>query len=172
MQIELAGMIPESVVDGPGLRMVIFFQGCPHHCPGCHNPETWEPGRGQLHEVDDVIRMADHPGLVRGVTLSGGEPFAQAAAAGVLAGALRERGFHVMAYTGYKWEDLMNSMDPNIVRFLQGIDLLVDGPYNEKLRDAGLAFRGSTNQRIIMVKESLKAGVPVLDRRYHRGGRP
>lgn len=167
MELQLAGILPESVVDGPGLRRVLFVQGCPHHCPGCHNPETWDIGAGTAVDTADILEMAGWPGLVSGVTFSGGEPFGQADALGELAAALKARGFHLMAYTGYTWEQLQELADPSVQRFLAALDLLVDGPFLQELRTGGLAFRGSSNQRIIKVGESLESGNPVLDERYH-----
>lgn len=169
MKLRLAGTIPESVVDGPGIRMVIFVQGCPHHCAGCHNPDTWDFGGGSEADTDELLAAAGRPGLVAGVTFSGGEPFAQAEALGELAASLKVRGFHLTAYSGYTWDELSQSSDHHVAALLRLLDLLVDGPFVASLRSGSLAFRGSQNQRIIRVPESLKAGCVVLDPRYHDG---
>lgn len=157
-----AGIERESVVDGPGLRAVVFFQGCPHHCQGCHNPETWEPRGGRVHTVGEIWdAISDHP-LLQGITLSGGEPFMQPEAAALLATWARAKGWDVMVYTGYTWEELMADPDEARQRLLAQTDLLVDGPYRHEERDLGLLFRGSRNQRIIKAPESLASETIVL----------
>lgn len=160
MMLRLAGIVSESVVDGPGLRMVIFVQGCPHHCPGCHNPNSHDPGGGYEASTDAVIADLPDGKLVRGITLSGGEPFAQAAALGVVAAAAKDRGLSVVTYTGYRFERLleMGQQTPAILKLLELTDILVDGPFEQEQRDLGLAFRGSANQRLIDVPASLRNG--------------
>lgn len=167
MNLRIAGIIPESVVDGPGVRMVLFVQGCPHHCEGCHNPDTWDFAGGREADIDELLAAAGRPGLITGITFSGGEPFAQAESLGELALSLKARGFHLTAYSGYTWNELITSPDPHVGVLLGLLDLLVDGPYVAELRSGSLAFRGSRNQRIIRVPESLAAGRIVLDSRYH-----
>lgn len=167
MELRLAGLLPESVVDGPGLRSVIFVQGCPHHCPGCHNPDTWDFDGGVAEDTTEILETLGYPGLVSGVTFSGGEPFCQAGALAELAAELKGRGFHLAAYTGYTWEQLSARADPCVRRLLGSLDLLIDGPFRRELRSTDLPFRGSRNQRIILVPESLSSGRPVLDPRYH-----
>ncbi|MHC1758387.1 MAG: anaerobic ribonucleoside-triphosphate reductase activating protein [Negativicutes bacterium] len=160
MLLRLAGIVNESVVDGPGLRMVVFVQGCPHHCPGCHNPNSHDSGGGYESSTDVVIAALPDGKLVRGVTLSGGEPFAQAAALGVVAEAAKNRGLSVVTYTGYRFERLaeMGQQTPAILKLLELTDILVDGLFEQERRDLGLAFRGSANQRLIDVPASLKSG--------------
>ena len=121
MRLQLAGIVKESVVDGPGIRIVIFVQGCPHHCPGCHNPDSHDPAGG--YESTSEARIAGLPDgqLVSGLTLSGGEPFGQAAALAPVAAAAKARGMSVMTYTGYRFEDLlsMGLQSPAILELLK-----------------------------------------------------
>ena len=106
--LELSGIVSDSIVDGPGIRTTIFSQGCPHHCPGCHNPETWAFGVGTKIPVEAVVDIVRENPLCRGVTFSGGEPFAQAEAFARLAKLLKGKGYEVASYTGYTFEELLN----------------------------------------------------------------
>ncbi|NLY90972.1 MAG: anaerobic ribonucleoside-triphosphate reductase activating protein [Firmicutes bacterium] len=160
--IRIAGITPESVVDGPGLRAVVFFQGCPHHCPGCHNPETWDPQGGKVLSVEEVWRLIRYNPLLSGITLSGGEPLAQPEGALALARKVRAVQGNLMIYTGYTWEELGRLNSPLITELIGMTDLLVDGPFLLAERDERLPFRGSRNQRIIDVQASLGKQVPVL----------
>lgn len=161
LSIRWAGLIEESVVDGPGLRAVVFFQGCPHHCPGCHNPETWDEHGGYLNTVEQIWGYIEGHPLLQGITLSGGEPFHQPAAAAQIARWAKNRQWNVMVYTGYVWEDLVKSNTPHVQELLRLTDTLVDGPFILAQRDIGLKFRGSKNQRLINVPASLAEGKPV-----------
>ena len=147
IQLRVAGVIEESIVDGPGLRFVLFLQGCRLHCAGCQNPQTWDFGGGTLVSADDVLKRIQSDFIVHGVTFSGGEPFEQAAALLPLALALKKQGYHLMAFTGYTLEQLLQK--PECRPFLETLDLLVDGPYIEAQKSLDLRFRGSRNQRII-----------------------
>jgi anaerobic ribonucleoside-triphosphate reductase activating protein len=160
MILRLAGIVKESVVDGPGIRMVVFVQGCPHHCPGCHNPDSHDPAGGYESSTDDVIGAFPDGKLVRGVTLSGGEPFAQAEALVLVAAEAKKRGLSVVTYTGYRLEKLleMGAQDPEIIELLHLTDIWVDGPFEQDRRDLDLAFRGSANQRLIDVPATLRQG--------------
>jgi anaerobic ribonucleoside-triphosphate reductase activating protein len=163
----LAGILSESVVDGPGVRFVVFVQGCPHQCPGCHNPETWDPEGGQEKPVRDIVRLLkkkqkQKPGYLRGVTLSGGEPFCQAADCALLAGEAGKLGLDVVVYTGYTYERLLEKRDPETEALLAAADILVDGPFDLALRDLSLRFRGSGNQRLIDLNRSRQAGEIIL----------
>lgn len=162
IRIRIAGVTPESVVDGPGLRAVVFFQGCPHHCPGCHNPKTWDPHGGQGLTVDEVWQLLRYNPLLSGITLSGGEPLAQPEAALALTRKARAAQGNVMIYTGYTWEEIPRLGSPTINELLKLADLLVDGPFRLAERDERLLFRGSRNQRIIDVQASLGKQRPVL----------
>jgi len=101
--VRLAGVIKESIVDGPGIRMTVFTQGCPHHCEGCHNPETWDFEGGFDCEIEKLINTAKKDPLLQGLTFSGGEPFAQAKPLAKLAKMCHENGYNVFCYTGYTW---------------------------------------------------------------------
>lgn len=160
--IRVAGITPESVVDGPGLRAVVFFQGCPHHCPGCHNPETWDPQGGKLLTVEEVWRLIRYNPLLSGITLSGGEPLAQPEGALALARKVRAAGGNLMIYTGYTWEEICRFDSPVMTELLGMTALLVDGPFLLAEKDERLLFRGSRNQRIIDVQASLGKPAPVL----------
>ncbi len=155
--LKIAGLIHDSIVDGPGLRITIFTQGCPHHCEGCQNPETWAFEGGYELEVQDLLDEIEKNPLCKGVTLSGGEPFVQAGELAVLARILKERGYEVAAYTGYTFEQLQSGTKEQ-KELLETIDILVDGRFELAQRSLELNFRGSANQRILNVPESLRAG--------------
>ncbi len=165
--IQVAGKVEESIVDGPGLRFVLFTQGCPHHCSGCHNPETHDPSGGVRVRLDEVYRKIVKNPLVHGVTLSGGEPFVQASALRQLVLALKKQNFHLMIYSGYIYENLLE--DKERYALLELIDVLVDGPFIEAKRSLELPFRGSSNQRILDVPASLAAGKAVLHPAHFSG---
>lgn len=160
MRLRLAGVVKESVVDGPGIRKVLFVQGCPHHCPGCHNPSSHDPEGGYPSTTEELTADLPEGKIVSGITFSGGEPFGQAAALAEIAAAARQRGLSVVTYTGYRFESLleMGQQEPDVIKLLSLTDILVDGPYLQEQRDIGLAFRGSANQRLIDVPQSLTAG--------------
>lgn len=151
--LRLAGIVDESVVDGPGVRLVVFAQGCPHRCRGCHNPHTWDFDGGATTSISEItLRAAANP-ILRGITLSGGEPFAQAPGFARLAQNARRAGLSVVTYTGYTLEQLLASpaLDsaPGVRELLLATDILIDGPFAQALADPSLPYRGSRNQRII-----------------------
>ena len=158
--LELSGIVSDSIVDGPGIRVTVFSQGCPHHCEGCHNPETWEFGCGTRFSVEQVLEIVTSNPLCKGVTFSGGEPFAQAEGFGKLATLLKAAGYEVASYTGYTFEQLLSGT-PAQRALLEKLDVLIDGPFVLAERSLQLAFRGSRNQRILDVKKSLAAGQAV-----------
>ena len=147
--MRVSGIVEESIVDGPGLRYVVFTQGCPHHCKGCHNPQTHSFEGGFLLSAEAALAQLQENPLLSGITLSGGEPFEQAEALCTLAEGAKAQGKNVMTYTGYVFEALLARNDPWIDRLLDLTDILVDGPYKEELRDLELQFRGSANQRLL-----------------------
>jgi anaerobic ribonucleoside-triphosphate reductase activating protein len=166
MKISLSGITGDSIVDGPGIRLTIFTQGCPHHCPGCHNPQTHDPNGGSWGDTDDIIAaMAENP-LLDGITLSGGDPFMQPKECTELAMGAHRCGLNVWTYTGYTWEELFEENDPDKIALVQESDVLIDGPFIMAERSLELQFRGSRNQRIIDVKKSLAAGEIVLWEEY------
>ena len=159
--LDLAGIVNDSIVDGPGIRVTVFCQGCPHHCDGCHNPETWEFGCGTRVTEGQVLSEVLRNPLCRGVTFSGGEPFAQAEGFASLAVLLKEKGYEVASYSGYTFEQLLNGT-PAQRSLLEKIDVLIDGPFVQAEKSLELSFRGSKNQRILDVPASLRAGQAVL----------
>ena len=162
MQIRLAGIEPESIVDGPGYRFAVFVQGCPHACPECHNPETHDFEGGKLVDTQEIIAHLGKNPLVRGLTLSGGEPMLKAAELTGIAEAAKARGMNVWCYTGYTLEELDETNDEAQQRLLGLIDVLVDGPYIAAKRSLALSFCGSANQRLIDMKKTREAGCIVL----------
>lgn len=158
--VKLAGIVPDSIVDGPGLRTTLFAQGCPHHCPGCHNPETWTFEGGHEATADMILGIVRFNPLSRGVTFSGGEPFAQAEGFAEIARVLKDNGYEVASYTGYTFEQLLSGTQAQR-ELLEQLDVLIDGPFIQEEKSLELAFRGSRNQRIIHVPKSLGAGEAV-----------
>lgn len=161
-KIRLAGPLQkESIADGKGVRIVVWNQGCLIHCPGCHNPETHDPKGGReidIQEVKDyILKYAPYH---QGITLSGGDPFLQPKANEEIAKYAHSLGLDVWAYCGKTFDQLKNNSFT--YDLLKECDVLVDGPFILKLRDVSLAFRGSSNQRVINVKESLEKGEVVL----------
>lgn len=161
--LNLAGIIKESIVDGPGIRMTIFTQGCPHHCEGCHNPETWDFDKGNKGNIEKIFALAKKDPLLQGLTFSGGEPFCQARPLAKLARMCHRHGLNIFCYTGYTFEKLVSSFDthPEWKELLEQVDYLVDGPFILAERSLILHFRGSKNQRILDIKKSLAEGKAV-----------
>jgi len=157
--LNLAGTVGDSIVDGPGIRFTIFAQGCAFACPGCQNPQTHAFGTGTDVSIDDLVAKVRSNRLVHGVTLSGGDPFFQAAGFADLAARLTGLGYEVAAYTGFTWENLLAGGNPAHLRLLRHLDILVDGPFLLERRNLNLRFRGSENQRIIDVPKSLASAV-------------
>jgi anaerobic ribonucleoside-triphosphate reductase activating protein len=176
--VRLSGITPESLVDGPGLRYVIFAQGCNHRCRNCHNPSSWDMDAGKEFTVKEIIRMLKkqnktknpaqsavynakhHTAKIQGVTFSGGEPFLQAEEFSQIALAAHKLGLDVVTYTGFTYEELieLKNKDIKINALLSATDLLIDGKYIHEMRTANLPFRGSSNQRIINIPETQKKG--------------
>ena len=155
--LDLSGIVTDSIVDGPGIRTTVFSQGCPHRCEGCHNPQTWEFGCGTAVEEVQVLEIVKSNPLCRGVTFSGGEPFAQAEGFAKLAAMLKENGYEVASYTGYTFEQLLQGT-PAQKKLLESVDVLIDGPFIAAEKSLSLSFRGSRNQRILDVPKSLQEG--------------
>lgn len=159
MTLRVAGITEDSIVDGPGLRLVVFTQGCPHGCAGCHNPETWPFSAGTEMTVAEIVdRLKANP-LLDGLTLSGGEPFAQATPCSELAREAHKLGLNVWCYTGFEWEYLTAKYAPaSFGKLLQEVDVVVDGEFIAGQRTLELPWRGSRNQRLIDVRKSLEHG--------------
>ena len=149
--LRVSGIVEESVVDGPGVRFVVFTQGCEHHCPDCHNSHTHALDGGTMMPTDAILARFDEDPLLSGITFSGGEPFLQPEALADLAEAVHARGKDVMVYSGFTFEQLLEQegQDPAVRRLLEQADILVDGPYVESRRNLELEFRGSDNQRLL-----------------------
>lgn len=162
MVINLAGLIEESIVDGPGFRMSVFTQGCPFHCPGCHNPETWSFEGGKKYTVDDLRKIWRANPLIEGITLSGGEPTAQKEAVLQIIKAANEDGLNAIMYSGHTLEELVALNDLTINEILEKIILLIDGRFILEQRTLNLPFRGSKNQRVIDMIETRKQQKIVL----------
>lgn len=161
--LNLAGIIRESFVDGPGIRYVVFTQGCPHNCNGCHNPDSHSFDVKNKISIDSIYRdMLKNP-LIDGLTLSGGEPFCQGEALARLCEKCHEKKLNVITYTGYTIEQLLGNMDnPNVHDLLYQTDILVDGKFVLEEKSLMLRFRGSRNQRIIDVPKTLENMSPVF----------
>lgn len=158
--LKIAGIVEESIVDGPGIRFVIFTQGCPHNCKGCHNPQTHDFNGGKDIKIDEIIEMIKSNPLLKGITLSGGEPFMQAKQLSILIDKIKDSNLDIITYTGFKYEELINnSNDENsFMELLIRTDILIDGKFEEDKKDDSLMFRGSSNQRAIDVKLSIQDG--------------
>ena len=161
MMMRMYGLEQNSYVDGPGIRMAIFFQGCLHKCEGCHNPGSWPMYGGEKVDTNDLMKKMANDPLLDGITLSGGEPFLQPQPALALARFARQRGLSIWCYTGYTFEQI-NEWQDNRKTLLQNIDVLVDGPFKLEEKSLDVPWRGSRNQRLIDVKKSLEKGEVVL----------
>ena len=157
-EIRISGIARDSIVDGEGIRLTVFTQGCPRRCPGCHNPETQPLVGGRTTTVGAVVAELDENPLLTGLTLSGGEPFLQPGALLPLARAAHARGLDVWSYTGFPLEELRAQGDTDVDALLEELDVLVDGDYREELRDLTLHFRGSRNQRVIDLAATRRTG--------------
>lgn len=162
--IRLAGIVRESIVDGPGFRFTVFCQGCPHHCPGCHNQQTHDFAGGKDVDLSRILEEIDKNPLLSGVTFSGGEPFCQAGAFADLAEEVEKRGLDIVTFSGYTYEQLREKAetDEDTARLLTHTWLLIDGLFKKEEKDLTLAFRGSRNQRIIDLNATRKEGRLVL----------
>ena len=152
----------DSIVDGEGLRAVVWTQGCPHGCPGCHNPQTHAFDGGTLMLAETIADQLKAHFYLDGVTFSGGEPMMQAAVCALLAEEIHKLGMNVWCYTGYQWETLLEKRDPDQMAFLKQIDVLIDGRFVQAQADPQLHWRGSANQRVIDVPRTLAANSIVL----------
>lgn len=171
LKVRLFGPVQkDSIVDGEGLRTVIWFQGCPHHCPGCHNPESHDFKSGKEVPVDEILEKIDNLRNQDGITFSGGEPMSQPEALLVIAKHIKEKGLNTWCYSGFTFEQLLEMAQENEIYFkiLENIDVLVDGRFEIKEKSLDLKFKGSANQRILDVKKSLKEQKPILIPKYKK----
>ncbi|MBB3172116.1 anaerobic ribonucleoside-triphosphate reductase activating protein [Parvibacter caecicola] len=164
MTVRVFGTAQDSIVDGPGLRYALFVQGCSHHCEGCHNAKSWPAEGGTLMTLGQILEQVHGNGLVRSVTLSGGEPFEQPEPLAVLAAQLKGEGYNLWSYSGYTYEQLqaMAAERPAVGELLAQLDVLVDGPFRKDLKSLGLLYRGSANQRLVDMPATLAAGEVVV----------
>lgn len=153
-EIRLSGIIEESVVDGPGYRFVIFTQGCPKSCFMCHNAETQSMTGGYIEKLDNIVNSFTKESLIEGITISGGEPFIQPDKVLYLVKKAKEHNLNVLLYSGFYYEELIKLNNEHVNEILNTADYLIDGPFNYKLKNLNLLFRGSSNQRIINLKET------------------
>ena len=157
--VKIAGAKKHSSVNGPGVRYVLFMQGCSHHCPGCQNPETHDISEGVEMEVEEVVSDILATRYLDGLTLSGGDPLFQPEASFEIARRVKESGLDIWMYTGWTFEQIMDGKAGQKAKeVLSFIDVLVDGPYVEALRSEDVIWRGSTNQHLVDVKKSLEHG--------------
>lgn len=163
MDIRISGTVSESIVDGPGFRYTIFVQGCPHNCPGCHNPQTHDFEGGRIFDTDELFRECVDDPLNKGVTFSGGEPFSQAKELYELGKRFKERGYDLWCYTGWTMKELwkMAESEYYVGKLMSIIDVLVDGRFIEERKTLALPFRGSENQRLINMKMTLKENMVI-----------
>lgn len=156
--IKASGVIDESIVDGPGVRYVVFTQGCPHHCPGCHNPQTHSFDGGKQLPISRVVHdVASNP-MISGVTFSGGEPICQPKVLAHLAKQINALGKNVIIYSGYTFEQLRDMHDDDVNELLGECKYLIDGKFDQNHKSMMSKFRGSLNQRIIDLQTSLAVG--------------
>lgn len=158
IKLRISGLTDDSIVDGPGMRYTIFTQGCPHHCPGCHNPQTWSYKGGRMESLGTIMDEIRENPLLYGVTFSGGEPFDQAEEMAVLGRQVKDAGLNLMAYSGYTYEELRQRAieEPAVGEMLDLIDILVDGRFELDKKDLTLLYRGSSNQRLIDLEKMRK----------------
>ena len=170
MEFRIAGIKSHSTVDGPGIRTAIFFQGCNHKCPGCHNPETWDKDKGDVVSTTDIINQILSDKFIDGVTFTGGDPLMQSSAATIIAKALKEKSINIWCYTGYTFEEIKSlKAGKDALELLNYIDTLVDGRFVLSKKSSECIFRGSTNQRLIDVKESLKQNNVIEQKEFDFG---
>ncbi|WP_252236849.1 anaerobic ribonucleoside-triphosphate reductase activating protein [Clostridium sp. CH2] len=163
-KIRLSGIAYESLVNGPGIRRVFFSQGCNHNCKGCFNPDTHDFNGGEEKEIDELIEDVLCNPMIKGITFSGGDPFERADEFSYMAKIFKENNKNIWCYTGYKFEYINDNLEINKgwKDLINNIDVLVDGKFEEDKKEDGLKFRGSSNQRIIDVKKSLKSNKVVI----------
>lgn len=164
-KLKIGGIVNDSVVDGPGLRLAVFLQGCKRKCPGCHNPHLQNFDGGKYIDINEIFHIAVSNPLLDGITFSGGEPLYQYENLFYLAKMFKERKYHLAIYSGYTFEEIMCQKE--FLPLLELIDTLVDGPFILNQRNLELKFRGSENQRIINVPESIKENKIILDQQWY-----
>lgn len=162
MDICISDIINDSIVDGKGMRLTVFTQGCPHNCKGCHNPQTHDFNGGKIVDTDSIIKIAIENPLLDGITLSGGEPFMQPEACLDIAIKAKKYGLNIWTYTGFTFEEIINSNDNKKIELLKNTDILVDGKFIEEQRSLDILFCGSRNQRIIDIKKTFENNTIII----------
>lgn len=147
MKVRILDIIRGTTVDGPGFRTSIYFAGCRHECPGCHNPQSWDFNGGRETDIDDIMKIVIEEDF--DVTLTGGDPMYQPEIVKELSRRVKEAGHSVWVYTGFTWEEIRN--DKRLMDALEYVEAIVDGPFIMSLRDTDLKFRGSSNQKIVFL---------------------
>ena len=154
----ILSIIRGTTVDGPGFRTSIYLAGCCHQCPGCHNPQSWNPHAGKIMTLEEIMKIVEEEDF--DVTLSGGDPLYNPDSTKVLIKALKDNGRNVWVYTGYTWEEIIAT--PLLTDTIRNADVVVEGPFIMAQKDPDLLFRGSANQRIIDIQESLASSKIIL----------
>lgn len=162
MTLRIAGTENDSIVDGPGFRFTIFTQGCPHHCPGCHNPQTHDFNAGEEVDTATLLQKIDGNPMLDGVTFSGGEPFCQAVTLAALGEEIHKRGLNLITYTGFTYEQLraQATAENGYAALLAVTDFLVDGRFEQDKKSYLLRFKGSSNQRFLDMQKTRESGIP------------
>lgn len=158
LSFRVLDIIRGTTVDGPGFRTAIYFAGCSHQCPGCHNPDSWNPGNGISLSLNEILAVVDDEDF--DVTLTGGDPLYNPDKIGILVNELKKNRRNIWIYTGFNWEDILKKQ--YLLNAIKEADVLVDGKFVESLRNTDLRFKGSSNQRIIDIKKSLESKSLVL----------
>lgn len=166
MKFKIGGFLDNSLVNGDGIRAVIFVSGCIHNCEGCQNEFMQDFNYGEDASIDDIMqRIKRNMPIIKGVTFSGGEPFESAVALSMLSEEVRSKGLDIWCYSGYTFEEIISSGDSDKLRLLSSIDVIVDGKFNETLMEGASKYTGSSNQRIIDVEKSILKNEIVLWRK-------
>lgn len=160
MKSRIAGIVNDSIVDGPGIRCTIFFQGCTHNCEECHNKHTHDLNGGYVVDNIDILKKVEENPLLDGITFSGGEPLLQIESCIEIAKEVKKMGLNVVCYTGFVYEDALKIKGFDELK--KYIDILIDGKYMKDLRDLSLRYRGSQNQRLIDMKKTILENKVVL----------
>lgn len=163
LQIRVAGIVNDSICDGPGIRFALFVQGCPHHCVQCHNPQTWAFAGGEMMSVAEIWSQISKNPLLSGITLSGGEPLCQSEQLLPLARLIKSKNLELAIYTGFTFEDLLAKNDDATMELLALADTLIDGKFIVAEKNLLLQFKGSENQRILDLQKSMAEKVAILD---------
>lgn len=160
--MKILNIVQDTIVDGVGLRTTIYFAKCEHRCEGCHNPQSWNISNGIERTVQDIVQEIASNKIIKGVTLSGGDPLFQPKEACELSKQLKQLGYNIWVYTGFTYEEIINGENKDRIELLNYVDVLVDGKFIESEKDLTLKFRGSKNQLLIDLKESLKQSKKIL----------